>query len=301
MSKADPKTLAMMPRHVRERMEAIDSTVALQGGGDPPAPVLDVAPTTINISKQPVAPSKPAPVAVTVVPAPAAPTKVATHGEIDNLFGSGEAHEPAAVTAAPTPDPELVKLREEVARLTAASTAPTKPTGFQFGAEGRAKYVALLGEEGTALLESDMGRLAPAERKDVLTHDDLAKHNTKLAEKQFFSDLPKDFYRHASSTDTEFMKWAATTKDGRRSVKDEIGAIVKTRDASGLTYIAEKLEAWQASRKAPAPGTHIGAPAPGTAPPLDKAASTAEEQAAVRAAIRRGDLKGAGEKLSQFE
>lgn len=303
MKTIDPKTLAKMPQHVRDRLEAATAAPAAPAApaaaAAPAAPVAPAAPApSPTASLAPAAASAApaaAPAAAPVVaptPAPSAPpTPPATASDIDTLFGAAK----APTAAAPAPAPAAAAIP---AIPTAPAPAPAAATGgFRFSEKSRATYVELLGEEGAALLESDMASLVP---RDVVSRKDLQDLDKKAAEASFFRALPAEFYSHAATAETDFMKWATTTKDGRRSVRDEIGAIVASRDADGISYIAEKLEAWQKSKGTPVVGTHVTAPTTQVQTTAEKKVATGQELADMRAAIRRGDLKTVGAQLSSL-
>lgn len=299
MPAIDPKTLAMMPNHVRARLES----------AEPAAPAVR-PPTTIIGNTTPVeaAPVAAAPIVAAPTTAPAAPADaVAPTPTLPNLAPGGRreatAFEPVVETPPTTESDELTKLRKELADANAKLGTKPAPVWTE---ERMKKYADVLGDDVAEELHNDLmslrGSTAQAST-DVVTRKELAENARKAQEDSFFKALPAEFYTNSAKQDTPFMQWANDTLDGRRSVKDELAAVVRSRDLDGVAYINAKLTQFAKHRgaTAPAPGTIVPANSAVTnAIPGEKQKATPADQAAIRAMVRAGNLKGADELLRSF-
>ena len=298
MAAIDPKTLAMMPDHVKARLAA---------DGNAPARVTK-PPTTIIENAAPAVVAAPADTAPSMVAAPApapAPESVA----LPNLTPAGKRSATAFDEAAPAPvtpsaeSEELTKLRKELFEAKAAMALKPEPV---WSDEKLKSYADVLGDDMANSLHKDLMSLraspAPVPVSDAVTRKELAEAQRQVREDTFFKALPAEFYASSARPDSPFMQWATSTMDGRRSVKDELSAVVRDRDIDGVSYINEKLTQFAKHRgaSAPAPGTVVTNGAPVNAILGEKQKATPQDQAAVRAMIRAGNLKGADEMLRQF-
>lgn len=153
---------------------------------------------------------------------------------------------------------EAARVKELESKLAELETKAKKDQPI-WNAEQRAKWVDRLGEDGAADFEAellsarryavDQSLSEASQRFDgkFQTREEFEKVTSKQKEEQFLLALPKEFFQRLEQD--AFKKWTSETIDGRRSIREEIAEIVKSRDASGIDYIKQKLEQFAESKK----------------------------------------------------
>lgn len=255
----DDKARAMLPRHMREKLEAaeLDAT-----GGESNLPEVDPNADNHDVPADD----------VTDVPKESGNTDdvAAWRGRFEQASTKLKELEPVvqnhsfvqgklleAQDRLKVVEAELAAAKPAAEEL-ASIKAKAEETTLGWTDEKRARMTELLGEEAAKEIEQeliDTKRLVRKAPADVVTKKDLQDRDAQERQSKFFSSVPEKFIDYSRDADSEFMQWAKGTRDGRRTVHEEIAAIVRDRDLSAVDYIAEKVAQFEKSKEPAQQGT----------------------------------------------
>ena len=152
---------------------------------------------------------------------------------------------------------EAAKSKELAARIAELEAEKIKASPL-WDKEKRERWSAWLSEEAAAELEAELADISKKSTELALleankrfesldkkyqTREEFDGMLKKQNEIKFLDTVPKKFYTLTS--DPKFIEWAANTKDGRRSIKQELAQIVNDKDLDGIEYINKKIEQYE--------------------------------------------------------